>query len=152
MTFHFSLFSFFFWHSVPDSVRYLRCLQNSGHRKGRIPSVFSVSGNRHTSLVLNSPRRCEESNEPKPPENSKRRAAHGPQSSCLRAHSGVAEDLQAGWASWAPRLLGKAAIFQWWFRLPIRKTRPDLSISDSINTFRTHPKSTLSSSLSGKTN
>ena len=34
----------------------------------------------------------------------------------------------------------------------MRKTRPDLSISDSVNTFRTHPKSTLSSSLSGRTN
>jgi len=50
--------------------------------------VFSFSGNRHTSLLLNSPRRCEGSNEPKPPENPKRRAVHGPQSSCLWAHSG----------------------------------------------------------------
>ena len=30
--------------------------------------------------------------------------------------------------------------------------KPDLSISDSVNTFRTHLKSTLSSSLSGRTN
>ena len=61
--------------------------------------VFSVSGNRHTSLVLNSPRRCEGSNEPKPPENPKRRAAHGTWSSCLRGSLRAAEGPQAGWAS-----------------------------------------------------
>ena len=61
--------------------------------------MFSVSGNRHTSLLLNSPRRCEGSNEQKPPENPMRRAAHGPWSSCLWAHSGAAEDPQAGQAS-----------------------------------------------------
>jgi len=59
--------------------------------------VFSISGNRHTSLVLNSPRRCAGSNEPKSPENPKRRAAHG--AAVCRAHSGAAEGLQAGRAS-----------------------------------------------------
>ena len=71
--------------------------------------MFSVSGNRHTSLLLNSPRICEGSSEPKPPKNPKRRAAHGPQSGCLWAHS------------WQQRALGLAGLPEppdCWGRLP----------------------------------